>query len=462
MAGLFESIQQFFGGSQPEATVHPAMAVPASAALPDAANDTHPEFSLTLSAQNVLTTLLRGNSVKRIGHNAAHPYPAAEVEFTSNGIAGGEYIGLDEASPTPKGEAVTMTVKLNRPATDFNEQQLKNALPVLLNAIPMLHGKIIAKAAQALPPTYKDAGKELSILLSKNPGKLSQDEIGVLGQFFEAHQAESDKAGGRWSSAISSNHFEGKVNVGINARELPGDKDATVSSDETIVNFFKAHQEMILSKVKEKALALTDKNGAPVLQPSDLNTLDMHATASGWSINLQLGTKAQTDVDANGTKLTAEQLAKNMTETPLAKIDTKQLDRIVTEALLESQLDQGQKLDPIMARIMDAPMLAGILRKKMPGNPEIEAFLAKHEMFMTPEQEKAKAEAVSKNNLIELPEAVLIPGKSLDGKTNGELTIRFNLPEGVTLQDLLKNIYENRAQMAQNMRQQPVASRSAA
>lgn len=435
-----------FGETQPTPDAAALEVASQQQAMANAGAAPASEFSLTDETNKVLKRLLYSQYVNRVGYNAGVNFPVQAVTLSASDNSthgGGIRIGGEAEPNTPRGETVTMEVSLSRPSTDYDKPSLQNALPVVLNMLPGLKGKIIAKPAQQKHATYTDVEKELLALLAKKPGTFSAGEIAVIKQFFEAEPNASDEAPtSHWDSKINARHNEGKVNISIEARELTSDKGTKISSDSVILDYFKAHHDELLNKVKEKAVALG------VVKAEDLAKLDLHATANGWSIDVQLGTRPAVEVDATThEKMTAEQRAKAFTETPLAKIDTNKLSEIFTEALLES----NKELQPLMARIISPHMLADVLKKRLHNDPNIAAFIQKHEMFMSVEEKKAQKENALAQGAILIEEPYVGGLQSLSGKNeankNGIARVSFDLPYGVSLQDLMKSIVSAKNQI---------------
>ena len=438
MVAFFDSIAGMFTGKREEppapldmqAPVTPSVDAAAVNTAPLAANDEVADFSLTGASGEVLKRLLQSVPVTRLGHEKPTIYPVEKAELSS-GMNAVCMIG-DETQPV-HGECVELNVTLAHPAMDYDTLALKNALPALLNAIPALRGRIKAKEAHVKPLTYADVEKEFDALLASKPSAFTSAEQTVVKQFFEANKGHGDDVNYNWDGE-EVKHNEGKVNVRIKAKELPGDKDAVLSSDQQIVQFFTAHHDQILAHIKAKVLKLG------VLKPEELAHLDMHVAATGWNIEVKFGTKPAKDVDEAGVKLKGEEYAKHMSETPLAKIDTKVIGKIFTESLIES----NKELQPIMARILSGPMLAEILHKRLPNDPAVAAFIAKHDMFKNEVDKNDEVVKAVENHMVVVDEARI--GKTTDGKQD-QVSVSFELPVGMTLQQLMTGIANSKAQM---------------
>lgn len=433
--GIFSGISSLFGFSQPQPIVPDMLAAQMAAA----ANNNGPEakdneeFSLTDTTSAILKATLANQTVIRYGNPAPVRFHANSVSLEKGGMGGGRMVSLDDSQSIPKGETVSLNVKLAHKATDYDLVSANQAMVNVLKAIPKIGHLIEAKPVHATPPTYADVEAELLPLLAKHKDALGANNIAIITQYLEANKGARDAVTSSWRSGIEASHFEGKVRIRVNAQSLPSDKDAVTSSDEGIVHYFEQHRAHILEQVKQKALALG------VLKPEDLTHLDMDVQATGWNIEATFGTKASVTTDADGHTLTPIELAKKMTETPLAKVDTKKLGEIFTQVLTESK-----DLPPIMPRIMNGHMLKEILQSRLPNDPEIAAVIAKHEMFKSEADLKAEEELAAKNHKIIVSE---VAAHSIPNTNADELSMSFELPHGVKLTDVLMGIANAKAQM---------------
>ena len=446
MATILDNVRTFFNGKSeqvppPESTPPITSASPESVAMnhvaPVAAND-DAEFSLTVAASDALTRLLRSQTLMRFGHEKPALYPVEKVELINGFGHGGSFIArIDEANAVEHGQNVTLQVTLNKPANDYDIVALKNALPTLLEAIPTFKGKLKAKEAHVTPPTYADVAKELEAVLATKPHGLTAASHDVVKQFFDAHRGESDRQN-FWNNSVSASHHEGVVSVTINACELPKDKDAVVSTDATIVDYFKAHQAQVMQDFKERMLKLKVDG----VTAETLAHLDMHVAAQGWNIEAKFGTKPVKHTDEAGKELTGEAYAKAMGETALAKIDTKVIEKAFTESLLHVNMHE---LNPVMVHILDGPMLGHYLKTRFAGDAEMTAFLDRHDIFKNEADTQAeKAKAVQDHKIV-LGDASV--GKTPDGKAD-QVSVDFELPPKMKLQEVLAAIVAAKAQMS--------------
>jgi len=398
---------------------------------PDAGGgtDASSEFSLTETSNAILRATLSGQDVVRYGNPDPVKCPVKEVSLKPTDY---NYVP-DAEQAIPHGEGVTLEILLGQPAQDYDPVSLNAAILSTLSAIPSLAGKVAAKPAKSHQQTYGDVWKELKPLLEQKQGAFTAQELAMIDQFFVASQGKPDQAE-TWEKAIKAHHNDGKVWIDIQSKELPKDGKAVASADERIAEYFKTHHDHILAQVKAKAFALG------ILQPNDLVNLDMSVETTGYNVAVGFGTKATVTTDAQtGAPLTAGELAKKMTETPLSKIDTKKIENIFTEVLLAS----GKELPPMLPRIMDGHMLSQIISARTNNDPAIGAVLANHEMFKSEEDIKAQKEAVAKQHAILLNPAQI--SQTADRKPM--LTLDFQLPEGKTLTGLQEEIVNAAAQM---------------
>jgi hypothetical protein len=417
----------------------PVVQMPAYTAADAGADTASQEFSLTDAASQVLGAQLSKQTVIRHGFKGEEPasFPVAGVTLKSSGSHPSHMMSLSgENNDIVKGDSVTLAVKLNRPATDYTLESLNKALHAVLSGVPALAGKIEAPAV-VKPQNLADVWQELKPLLAAHPKAFSEKERAMIAAYFEANKG-TDANARSWGETIDASHNEGKVTIRIEAHEMPQDKNAVVSSDAALVEYFNQHHDQLLAKVKEKAVALG------VVTAEDLAQLNMHIEATGWNIQADFGTKPASDIDpVTQQKLTPVELAKKMTETPLAKIDTKKLGAIFTQALLES----SHELPPMLPRILDGHLLAGILKQRLAHEPKVEALIVGHDMFKNREEVQAAETARANSGKIKLEAAYA----SETSTGQSELSLSFDLPAGMNMTQLLDSITGAKAQRTVEM-----------
>jgi hypothetical protein len=420
-----------------------------------AANDDN--YSLSGDVVATLEAQLRKAQVTKYGRNGStRParFPLHSLSLTSNDISGGRHSlhirGDDEDDKRPKGERVTLEVVLAGAVEDYEVFELKKAVTQLVGSIPVFAGKIVTKPIETKHPTYRDVGVELKALLAKHPNAFAPEELQTIDQFFAATPNQKDMAPhSRWDSPVTVSHPKGKVFIRLGSRNvIDDDKETTAveSSDAKITDYFKAHRKPLLDMIKQKVAALRKADGTPVVTMEELAALDLHATASGYDIELTLGTRPESLVDpATGKKLTGEQRAEKFTETPLAKVDTNMLEKIFIDSLVET----SKPLPPMLEKFVDGDTLGKILCHRIPKNPELEAFINKHDMFLSLAEKKAKEPKATRSDQIELEEPYLSSGRHVEGDTStrSRLSLSFDLPEGMTLRKLYDHIAMSKNQM---------------
>lgn len=437
---MFKRLFGFLTGKS-ETTFVPNDVPPMQAVMGGGVEDAPQEaFSLTDTAQRVIGAGLSKQMVVRHGFNGEEKatFPVAGVKISA-GHGREDFVLYDERQML-KGDTVRMSIRLSKPVTDYHLDSFNQAIGKVLASIPTLQGKVDMKAMHK-PQHYADIWQELQSVLAAHPHVFSEKERAMIAQFFDANKGKLDQ-GEEWRGAVRAEHSEGKVSFDIKANELPADKNATISSDAEVVGYFKEHHDALLAKMKEHVLSLKKPDGAPLLTAEQLAHLDLHVQATGWGIIAEFGTKSATDVDPlTNQKLTDAELAKKMTETPLANVDTKELEALFTQSLLEC----SKELPPLLPRIMDGHMLADILRKRTHDAADVKAFIAKHDMFKNETQIKAEKEENNAKGIVQLQPVIVT--QASDEMTD-ELSLDFSLPQGMDMEQFLSSIVGRKSQHA--------------
>jgi hypothetical protein len=418
------------------------------------------EYSLTDDVNATLGKMLRMQTVQKHGQQGSmRPalFPLKDISLTGEGGYGrhGEYAEAismydNGTAEKPHGERVTLEATLAKPMTDYDAASLKRALTNLVGAIPAFAGKVVAKPIEPKHATYKEVEAELVALLAQHPQAFAPAEVATLKKFFEATPNKKDEAPySRRGSAVWVEHRDSKLYISMGSTAEPialgEDKKAAPveSSDQAMVDYFKAHRKPLLEKIKAKVAALRKADGEPVVTEAELANLDLHATAN-WGIELLLGTKPENPIDpTTGKKLVGEERAKKFTETPLVKVDTDKLAEIFTQSLVEV----SNPLPPMLEKFADGHTLAQILRQRLPNNPQLEAFIGRHEMFLTRTEKKAKEPKATNPDQIVLDEpSVIKEYGGIDSKSEC-IRLSFDLPVGMTFNDLRQHLVASKNQL---------------
>jgi hypothetical protein len=483
---MWQELKGFFGFSKEQPTPDAAQmpdaaalaALQAQAAMQgnvggaaNAANDEN--YSLTGDVNAVLARMLRMQAVQQhVPGGSMRPalFPLKDISLTGEGDYGrhGDYaqaISSDGGEQErPHGERVTLEATLAKPMTDYDAPSLKRALTHVVGAIPAFAGKVVAKPIEPKHATYAEVETELLGILNQNPNAFKPEEIAILKKFFEATPNKKDEAPwSRWYSAVDVRHRDSKLYIRVGSAVEPialgGDKKVAPveSSDQAMVDYFKAHRKPLLEKIKAKVAALCKADGTPLVTEAELTNLDLHATAN-WGTELLLGTKPENSIDpATNQKLVGEARAKMFTETPLVRVDTDKLAEIFTQSLVEV----SNPLPPMLEKFVDGHMLAQILRQRLPNNPSLEAFFARHDMFLTRDEKKAKEPKATNPDQIVLDEPRVDNGfmaANDPSKTSPRISLSFDLPVGMTMHQLYDHIATNKNQLGLGVQQQAAAN----
>lgn len=374
-------------------------------------------YDLVGEANTVATAQLSRFPVKRLlrdKQTSAVNLPVQKVEI-------GGYTG---SSPFRDNHvSVQLRVTLHDAVGNYEIDSLNNAVHGWLGSLPSLvgHVKFDVDLAQQ-QKSRKDVYQELQPLLVQS-GKFSEQELGLIGQYFDRGQTRSADWNDR--DHINIHHDAGKVQVQIRSEKVDGDEAVARSGEQRTKEYLEKHKGEILAYVKAEVGKLN------VLKPEQITALDADFTikdsASGIH-NIDNGPRMEF-----GTRCADGKIEKSA----LAEIDTEKLDRIITNAILFS----GKELPDIFGRIADGPTVKAVVEQRL-GKSDALGAVFKHKMFDDESAWNREYEADQKANRVPISNAQEGPAD-----TKNVLSFNFALPVGVTLQQLRTDLTTAQHQM---------------